>query len=231
MVKSYVSYDGKEYEVKEPTISTWSKLNALRDFSDMTEWSVEVIGMSTGLSVDQIKDGRWEDIMLVATNITNYFLNQGNKFHKEFEFGGVKYGFIDLNNLTFGEFVDLDTYLSKPQIERQKELHIQMALLYREVGEDGKLVKYDGSKVEARAEKFKDLPIIYVQGALNFFFHLERVLHRNIRSYLWKLIKVKTQMKIEMIRNIFSSFGGGILRLWNWLKKTSQKLIPSWLSH
>lgn len=224
MVKSYVSYNGKDYEVKEPTISTWSKLQALKDFTDMTDWSIEVIAMSTGLTVEQIKDGRWADIMLVATNITNYFLSQGNKFHKEFEFKGVKYGFIDLNNLTFGEFIDLDTYLSKPPVQRQKELHIQMALLYREIGEDGKLVKYDGSKVGERAELFKDLPIIYVQGALSFFFHLERVLHRNIPSYLWKLLKVKTMMKIRTIVNIFISFGGGILRLWNWLKKTLQKL-------
>jgi hypothetical protein len=224
MIKSYVSYDGKDYEVKEPTISTWSKVQALKDFTDMTEWSIEVISMSTGLSVEEIKEGRWEDVMLVATNITNYFLSQGNKFHKEFEFKDVKYGFIDLNNLSFGEFIDLDTYLSKSPIERQKELHIQMALLYREVGEDGKLIKYDGSLVQARAEIFKDLPIIYVQGALSFFFHLERVLHRNIRSYLWNLLKVKMKKMTKTIVNIFSSFGGGILRLWSWLKKTLQKL-------
>lgn len=226
MIKTYVSYDGREFEVKEPTISTWGKLNALKDFTDLTDWAVEVIALSTGITPDEVKQGRYENVMLVANNIINYFNSQGNKFHKEFTFEDVKYGFIDLNNLTFGEFIDLDTYLSKPPIERQNELHIQMALLYREVDTNGKLVKYDGSKVPDRAEKFKNLPIIYVNGAQSFFFHLERVLHRNTRNYLSKILMVQMWKIKKTTHNIFTSFGGGILRLWNWLKMILRKLNP-----
>lgn len=224
MVKSYVSYDGKEFEVKEPTIKVWNKLNALRDFQDQTDWAIELLSISTGIPVEDIKQGRWENVLLCATNITQYYTQQGNKFHKEFEFKGVKYGFIDLNNLTFGEFVDIDTYLSKSPIERQNEVHIQMALLYRELDEKGKLVKYDGTKVLERAELFKDLPIIYVYGALNFFFHLERVLHRNTRSYLKNLLKAQIWKIKKTILNISTSFGVGISHLWNWLKKILPRL-------
>lgn len=227
MIRTYVSYDGKDFEVKEPTIATWGKLNALKDFADITDWAVEVISISTGISQEEIMQGKWENVMVVANNILNYYTNQGNKFHKEFEFQGQKYGFIDLNNLSFGEFIDLDTFLSKPPIERKNEIHIHMALLYREIGEDGKIVKYDGSKVAARAEKFKELPIIYVNGAESFFFHLERVLRRNTRNYFKNIMKVQMWKIKKTTNNIFTSFGAGILRLWNWLKTTSRKLIPS----
>jgi hypothetical protein len=225
MTKSYITYDGKEIEVKEPTIDVWSKLTNLKDFTDNTEFAVELISISTGLSTEQIKQHKWLEILSVADNLTQYFLNQSSQFHREFEFEGVKYGFIDLNNLTFAEFIDIDSFLTKPAIERQTELHIHMALFYREIGEDGKLVKYDGSTVQARADKFKGLPIRYVNGALAFFFRLDRVLRRPTRSYLKNLMIAKTQNLKEMITRVSLSSGAGISRLSNWLRKTSQKYL------
>jgi hypothetical protein len=223
MKTSYITYDGKDIEVKEPTITTWSKLNNLKEFTDSTEYAVDLISISTGLTPEQIKEHGWIQILEVADNITQYFLNESHQFHKEFEFKGVKYGFIDLNNLSFGEFVDIDTLLSKPPVERQSELHIHMALLYRELDESGKLVKYDGSKVVERAEIFRDLPIRYVHGALSFFFRLDRVLRRNTRNYLKNLLKAKMMNMRETIKRISVNFGVGISRLWNWLTTTLQR--------
>lgn len=225
MTKSYITYDGKDIEVKEPTIDVWSKLTNLKDFTDNTEFAVELISISTGLSKDQIKEHKWLEILSVANNLSDFFLNQSSQFHREFEFEGVKYGFIDLNNLSFAEFIDIDSFLTKPAIERQRELHIHMALFYRELDENGKLVKYDGSTVQARADKFKGLPIRYVNGALAFFFRLDRVLRRPTRSYLKNLMIAKTQNLKEMIIKVSRNSGAGISRLSNWLRTTSQKYL------
>ena len=257
MMRQFITHNGVDIEVTEPTVKNWMDLTALQDFKDNNEFAVELISISTGLTPEDIKQHNWYDIQSVAANLSDYFLNQSNKFFKEFEFKGTKYGFIDLPNLSdyflnqsnkffkefefkgtkygfidlpnlsFGEFIDIDTFLSKSVLERKRELHYHMALLYRELDTEGKLVPYDSGKVEARANLFKELPILYVNGALHFFFHLEMELRKHSTGYLKRLMWIKTLRMRVMILNLLLRFGVGILRLMNWLKTISQRFLKS----
>ena len=224
-MRQFITYDGVDYDITEPTVALWMDLTALEDFTDNIDFAINLISMSTGLDKEEIRQLNWYDIMNVSQALSEYFLNQSQRFYDSFEFKGVKYKFIDLANLSFGEFVDIDTFLTKPAHQRKRELHYHMALLYREVGEDGKIVKYDGALLQARADLFKDLPVKYVNGALNFFFHLEQVLRRHSGDYLKRLIMVKTiTIRMTMV-NLLLNFGIGISRLQNWLITTSQKFL------
>jgi hypothetical protein len=100
-----------------------------------------------------------------------------------------------------------------------------MALLYRETDEDGKLVKYDASKVADRAQAFKLLPSKYLQGAIFFFGTLENILSVLMKQSLIqrKLRLMKLKVKGKMI-NLLSSVGVGIQQLFTWHKRTSIKL-------
>jgi hypothetical protein len=129
-----------------------------------------LISIATGLDIEEIKDANWESIYDASNSLADYFLTQSEKFYNDFIFNGQKYRFIDLDNLTFGEFIDIDEFLSRPLTKRQSELNHLMALFYREVGDDNKLVKYDASKVGDRALLFKMLPVKYLKGSMSFFF-------------------------------------------------------------
>ncbi len=84
-----------------------------------------------------------------------------------FNLNGVEYGFIpDLEDITFDELVDMDTYL--PEV---KDHHKLMAILYRPIykHKDGKyrLVDYIGTG--KRADIMLELPLNIYLGAIHFF--------------------------------------------------------------
>ena len=219
MEKHYIVYDGKEYEVGEPTVELWNKLNLLKDLYEEKEFSLMLISIATGLSVSDIRDSEWQSVYETSNYLADYFLKHSEKFYKDFEFKGVKYGFIDLENLTFGEFVDIDEFLNRPEVKRNTELNLLLALLYREVGDDGKVLPYDATKVKERSDLFRQLPIKYI-SAWRFFFHLENILRASTRSYLHKMIyRLKWKVKSHL-----RAFGVGMGHLYIYLVKTYSKL-------
>ena len=224
MKKHIITYEGKDYEVKEPTIGMWTRLGVLKDILEEGEFMIKVISETTGLKDVEIKQADWFDIVAVGSNLTDYLINQSNEFHNEFTFQDVKYRFIDLPNLTFGEFIDIDNFLSKPEIERKSQLHTMMALFYREVDEKGKIVKYDGGLVAERAERFKQLPIRYVHGAISFFLHIEKTLREPSVKFLVKVkwIQMKNKLK-RMTTRALRNIGDGLAYLRFYRTKTLQK--------
>jgi len=84
------------------------------------------------------------------------------------------YGFIpNLEQITFGEYIDLDTYFNWP------EMHKAMSVLYRPItrsaGEVYKIEEYNGSH-----ERFKGLTMDVVMGATVFFWNLGKDLSADI---------------------------------------------------
>ena len=85
-----------------------------------------------------------------------------------FKMNGVEYGFIpDLDDMTFGEYVDLDTFIGDTE-----NLHRAMNVLYRpiKIKKNGRyqIVDYD-------SEKYKNLlgmPMDAVISSILFFYHL-----------------------------------------------------------
>lgn len=225
MEKQYIKYNGKEYEVKEPTIESWIKLSVLQDWTDENEFSLLLISDMTGLSREDVLKADWRDILVVSQSLSNYLLNEGKEFYRNFEFDGVKYQFVDLPNLSFGEFVDIDSYLTKNEHDRKKELNLLAAMLYREVDEEGKLVPYNGNDLPIRAEKFKKLPIKYLNGASGFFLRIEKISQGNFQISLKNRLKMRMKVIWILVKLIVStSIGVGLARWSVWRTKISQKL-------
>lgn len=224
MEKHYIEYDGTEYRVDEPTIELWSRLNTLKDLYDDNDFSLIIISLATGLSTDQLRQADWEGVYKTASYLSSYLLKDGDKFYNEFEFRGKKYRFIDLENLTFGEFIDIDEFLSRDPAKKASELNLLMALLYREVDENGKLTPYDASLIKERAELFKRLPVKYLNGAMVFFYNLGTILQRNTHSSFHKTM---TRLRWELKKGL-TSFGVGMRRSYTYLVTTSSK-FTRWL--
>ena len=99
--------------------------------------------------------------------------NVQTKLIKRVSLEGKKYGFNpDLNSISTGEFMDID-HLCK---ELDKNLHLIMAILYREVTKEGEgkytIEKYNG-EIQERADLFKKkMPASVAQSCLVFFYNL-----------------------------------------------------------
>jgi hypothetical protein len=213
MEKHKISYGGKDYEVIEPTIELWGKLASLQDWTDETEFAIILISHMTGLSKEDIQKSNWHDVLTVSQNISNHLLHESKLFHKDFEFEGQKYKFIDLPNLTFGDFIDIDTFLSKPEIERRREMNLLMALLYKEEGDKV-------SDTMLRAERFKRLPVKYVNGASTFFLRLEKISQGSSQLSLLSRLKMKMTMISIIVKLVVSgSIGVGLVHLSTWREK------------
>jgi hypothetical protein len=215
MEKHYIVYDGKDYEITEPTIEFWNRLMLLKDLYEEKDFSLMIISLATGLDIEEVKNARWDGVYETSNYLADYFLNVSDKFYHNFEFRGIKYQFIDLENLTFGEFIDLEEFFNRPTTKKQTELNYLMALLYREVDSEGNLTPYDATKVMERATIFKSLPIRYLRGAQRFFFHLSNILRENTRSYFH--LKMN-QMKWK-INKLLRGFGDGMEHLYFYLVK------------
>ena len=213
MEKHKISYGGKDYEVIEPTIELWGKLASLQDWTDETEFAIILISHMTGLSKEDIQKSNWHDVLTVSQNISNHLLHESKEFHKEFEFEGQKYKFIDLPNLTFGDFIDIDTFLSKPEMERRREMHLLMALLYKEDG-------VEVSNTMLRAERFKRLPVKYVNGASTFFLRIEKISQGSSQLSLLSRLKMRMMMTLIVVKLVVSaSIGVGLVHLSTWREK------------
>ena len=224
MEKQYVKYKNKKYVINEPTIEDWSKIMVLQQWSDEREFATILLSQITGLSQEDIENADYQEVLNAAQTISEYFLLESKEFKNEFEFNGTNYRFLDLTNLTFGEFIDIDGFLAKPVIEKQKDMNLLMAMLYREVGEDGKSLPYDSSKIQLKSEEFKKLPVKYVHGASSFFLRLEKVLQGSTTSSSW----FKRRMILKMIWMLAKftaliSFGVGLALLSNLPTKISQR--------
>jgi hypothetical protein len=219
-----LKYGGNEVVLEEPTLQIWQEMMVYKDLEEEDDFVYTLIHLMSGISREELRDLPYSSVKPVADKVSGYIMSMDSTFHKDFEFNGVEYRFIDLPNLSFGEFVDIDTYLSKPLSIRNRELNKMMAFFYREVV-DGKLVKYDASLVDTRAEKFKDLPVRYLHGAMRFFFHFANISSRNTLFYLEMAQNFPTRTKTE---RLLLRTGVGIFQLWSWLNKTSQRFLM-WL--
>ena len=93
---------------------------------------------------------------------------------------GIDYGFIpDLENMTFGEYVDLDTFIGD-----YENMHKAMGVLYRPITQRYKdkylIEEYSGDD----SDKMKDMPMDAVLSSILFFYHLGMELSKTMLNYL-----------------------------------------------
>jgi hypothetical protein len=147
-------------------------------------------------------------------------LNQKPELTKFFELKGTKYGFIPaLNDISLGEFVDLDNYMKD-----WATMHRAMAVLYRPVTKE-KGERYDIEDYtpdEDREELFKQMPVSVALGAMVFFYRLGNVLAQHTLSSLARQAKTSTQGKPSS-----GNDGDGIPASTLWLQEMSQSLRQS----
>lgn len=216
MITAEIEHKGKKYKLSEPTIESWSDVMKLKDILSEEEMYVRMIQQATGLSHDEVMKTDAGTINLVGNQLFRWLNKESKELVQEFEHKGVKYKIVDVHNISFGQFVDIDTFLKKDEGYRIANLNELAAYLYIEEGID-----YSDSNFKKRIEAFKDLPIKYIEGALFFLSSLEKGLQEIMALYS----KSKLMWMIMNLRITLVSFGDTITQFLSSPKTRSGKLM------
>lgn len=167
----------KEYDIPSYiNIENYVKLFNIKDFFDDDYFEIKLISIVTGAKSDDIMVMNHSTIKNVANHIMSILPTTKFVFEDSFEIDGVEYGFIpEYKNMTFAEFVDLDTMLTKKPDEIMNNLHIIAAMMFRPIKSkkskhNYKIEEYNPDTIDERAELFKKkLDVKYVLGGKFFF--------------------------------------------------------------
>ena len=193
-----VELNKKKYTIEEPTIQLWSSVMKFKDILDEEELYVKMIAEVLGITREEVLSANTTDIINVGDFIYSFINQDSKKLFKQIEFKGTKYNVVDINNVSFGQYVDIDTFLRKDEAYRIANLNEAAAYLYCEDG-----VEYTQSDIKKRIELFKNLPIKYVESSLFFLSNLGRASQQLIQLYsqnklMWKIMKMRITLVLIM---------------------------------
>jgi len=140
------------------------KLNDVEDVKVVERRMIEIFCQVPMKYVNQMKAIDVKDIIQILTQM----LENKPSLVNLFKMDGVEFGFIpDLDDMTFGEYVDLDTFIGDT-----KNLHRAMNVLYRpvKIKRSGRyqIEDYDSDKYE----RMLNMPMDAVISSILFFYHL-----------------------------------------------------------
>jgi len=143
--------------------------------------NMKMISIFCKCSMDDLRKGSIEQYNAAIEILTETFKQQP-AHQKVITVDGVEYGFIpNLDEITLGEYVDLDKYIREPQ-----DYHRAMAVMYRPITEKIRdtysIEDYQGSEKYADVMKLAGLDS--VMGAMVFFYHLADELLKATRDSL-----------------------------------------------
>ena len=216
MITAEIEHKGKKYKLTEPTIESWSDVMKLKDILTEEEMYVKMIQQATGLSHKEVMKTDAATINIVGNQLFRWLNKESKELIQEFEHKGINYKIVDVHNISFGQFVDIDTFLKKDESYRIANLNELAAYLYIEDGTD-----YSDSNFKKRIEAFKDLPVKYIEGSLFFLSNLEKGLQEIMVLYS----KNKLMWTIMKTRIALASFGDTITQFLSSPKTKPGKLM------
>ena len=154
--------------LSEITLEQYQKFLKIQENNeDETFLAIKMIEIFCGIRGDTIMKMKASSIRDITGILTDMF-NQKPPLVREFTMKGKEYGFIPkLEDMSFGEYVDLDTYMG--DIEN---IHKAMAVLYRPITQkynDKYLIEeYEGENEQIML----DMPMDAVLSSIIFFYNL-----------------------------------------------------------
>ncbi len=154
--------------LSEITLGQYQKyLKYQKDNDDENFLAIKMIEVFCGLRNQTVRAMKAKSIRDITRILTDMF-NEKPELVKQFQMKGITYGFMpDLENMSFGEYIDLDTFIGDHQ-----NIHKAMAVLYRPITQSYKdkytIEKYTGDKYEDMVY----MPMDAVLGSILFFYHL-----------------------------------------------------------
>ena len=208
-------------ELKEVKLFQYQKfLSIVKSNTDEEFLNQKMVQTFCDIDLKDVAEIRYNDVLDITNKINTMFDKPTHRFIDRFKLGGIEFGFIaSLEDITFGEYTDLDTYITD-----WTQMHKAMAVLYRPIVKDGlngtyEIEKYKGSNTYS--EVMKQAPLNIVFGANVFFYTLGNDLLKSTMNYLEENKEVQTILHLHNSQNN----GDGIAQSLGSLKEILQDLI------
>jgi len=155
--------------LNEITLGQYQEFSKLDNDTEIkpVDIQLKMIEIFCGVSDLVVRNMKATDITEIC-NILNNMFDTEHQLVNRFKLNGVDYGFIpELDDMTFGEYVDLDTFIGD-----NDNLHRAANVLFRPIefkrGDRYTIKDYDSNTSEIA----KDFPLDVVLGAIVFFYRL-----------------------------------------------------------
>jgi hypothetical protein len=185
----------------------------------------KMIEIFCGLKLKEVVKLKVTSVNELIVHFTKIFAEKP-KFQPTFKIGEIEFGFIpDLENISFGEYVDLENYLSK-----WEDFHKAMAVMYRPItirkGEKYQIMEYTGAAEFSEAMKFAPMDVAI--SASVFFWTLGSELLNATLNYLMNEMKTNEKgLQILAHELNLGKSGDGIVQFTDSLKETLQNMTKS----
>jgi len=172
---------GKEVKVilpenaRELTVEQYQKF--LKVEGDETFMTLKALELFANIPLKVAYAMKAEDILDISQHILS-IVGGKHPLVRRLSFRGKEYGFVpNLEEMSFGEYIDLDSYLSDMQ-----QLHKTVGVLYRPiVKEKGDLYEIEPYK---GTDGYADFPLDVALGATLFFYRLSNKLLKDTQTSL-----------------------------------------------
>ena len=196
--------EDKQYQLPNSiSIDKYVKIYKAKELFTDEYFAAKIINIVCDTPLDDLLDSDYQEVNYLAAQILEMIPIDKPKFKDRFEIDGVHYGFFPTwKELSFAEFVDMDTISTKKPEELLDMLHILAAIMYRPITEekshhDFQIEKYDVEKMKVRSEIFKHkLDISYVLGAQFFFINYAKKYSDYFQLSSMKTLSIWTRIKL-----------------------------------
>jgi hypothetical protein len=163
----------EEYEVKDVTLQNYKEVLGMLENPD-PQTPYEIVEFLSGCPKETLMELKFSDWYFLWDATKDMLLgtsDQTTSIIPVIEFAGRRYGLPSIEDMSVGEFVDLDIITTGPSPEtRLAEI---AAILYRPIVEETedyiKLEKYSVEEAKKREKLFKFLPLSAIKSANAFF--------------------------------------------------------------
>jgi hypothetical protein len=205
-------------DLSEVTLAQYQAFAKVHDNGDNSEFMRQkIVSIFCKIPLSQVLKIKQTSVDEIAEHFEKQFKKQ-YKLKQRFELGGKEFGFIpSLEDMTSGEFIDLDTNISDWQ-----NMHKAMAVLYRPITSSNKLGQYQIEEYEGTvnyADVMKFAPLDAVLSAVVFFYHLGMELLNATLNY------IQEEGTDLLKKNNSENDGDGINQSMQQLKEMSSNLM------
>ena len=205
--------------LKDITLEQYQKFEKLnteenKDSSFLLQKMIEIF---CNLNLRDVANIKYKSVQEITKHLNKVF-DVKTDLTPTFKLGGIEFGFIPvLDDMTLGEYIDLDTYLGD-----WENMDKAMNVLYRPITVNNKnRYNIEDYKESDNTELFKDMPLDIAMGSLVFFWNLNSELLQITLKYLNQETR---KMTLEQ-RQVLEKNGDGYPLSMDSLKKILPDLI------
>ena len=180
--------------LNEVTLDQYQRWLKVADGKELDNFlQQKMIEIFCGITLKQVLMIKAKDIEAIVADISKLFETKDSKFIDRFSYNNQEFGFIPkLDDMTFGEYVDLDNYLADWQL-----MHKAMGVLFRPITFKKKNQYLIEEYETADKYNMKQMTLDVVFGSIVFFYHLRNELQKHILSYLANQTQVPISQELR----------------------------------